>query len=155
NQWWTAVQIRHHVNRIAKLEWEKDGAWINVDRVDYNYFVEANGMGPGPYHFRVTDIFGHTLEDTGIGFIEGGVVDGKGQFPPCQGDVAPRSGRSRPPPRPPPPTPSRPRPRPRPRLRRHCPPRRQNRRPCCRRSSCRTSAVSSGRSREADRTRPH
>ena len=83
NQWWTAVQIRHHENRIAKFEYEKDGAWVEVSRTDYNYFVEAAGMGPGPYHFRVTDIFGQTLEDSGIPFTEGGVVDGTGQFPTC------------------------------------------------------------------------
>ena len=83
NQWWTAVQIRHHENRIAKFEYEKDGAWVAVGRTDYNYFVEAAGMGPGPYHFRVTDIFGQTLEDSGIPFTEGGVVDGTGQFPTC------------------------------------------------------------------------
>ena len=83
NQWWTAVQIRRHVHRIAKLEYEKDGAFIEVARTDYNYFVEDAGMGPGPYHFRVTDVLGQTLEDTGIPFIEAGIVDGKGQFPAC------------------------------------------------------------------------
>ena len=83
NQWWTAVQIRHHRNRIAKFEYEKDGAFVEVARTDYNYFVEDQGMGPGPYHFRVTDIAGQVLEDTGIPFQEGGVVDGKGQFAAC------------------------------------------------------------------------
>ena len=83
NQWWTAVQIRHHQNRIAKFEYEKDGAWVEVLRTDYNYFVEDQGMGPGPYHFRVTDIAGQVLEDSGIPFQEGGVIDGTGQFPPC------------------------------------------------------------------------
>ena len=83
NQWWTAVQIRGHNQRIATVEYERDGAWISVPRVDYNYFVEENGMGPGPYHFRVTDVLGQSVEDTGIEFIEGGVVPGKSQFPPC------------------------------------------------------------------------
>ncbi|MFO0585907.1 MAG: expansin EXLX1 family cellulose-binding protein [Polyangiaceae bacterium] len=83
NQWWTAVQIRHHQNRIAKFEYEKDGAWVEVARTDYNYFVEAAGMGPGPYHFRVTDIAGQVLEDSGIPFQEGGVIDGTGQFASC------------------------------------------------------------------------
>lgn len=83
NQWWTAVQIRHHSNRIAKFEYDNAGTWVEVGRTDYNYFVEDQGMGPGPYHFRVTDIFGQSVEDEGIVFQEGGVVDGKGQFPPC------------------------------------------------------------------------
>lgn len=83
NQWWTAVQLRRHANRIAKFEYEKDGTWVEVPRLEYNYFVEEQGMGPGPYHFRVTDVLGQVLEDEGIGFVEGGVVDGKGQFAAC------------------------------------------------------------------------
>ena len=83
NQWWTAVQIRHHSNRVAKFEYDAAGTWVEVPRTDYNYFVEDQGMGPGPYHFRVTDIFGQSVEDDGIAFVEGGVVDGKSQFPPC------------------------------------------------------------------------
>ena len=77
------MQIRHHTHRIAKFEYEKDGAMVEVPRLDYNYFVEETGMGPGPYHFRVTDVLGQVVEDEGIGFVEGGVVDGTGQFPPC------------------------------------------------------------------------
>jgi expansin (peptidoglycan-binding protein) len=57
--------------------------WKSIPRVDYNYFIEDQAMGDGPYHFRVTDVLGQTLEDQGIGFVEGGVVDGKGQFTPC------------------------------------------------------------------------
>jgi expansin (peptidoglycan-binding protein) len=84
NQWWTAVQIRHHSNRIAKFEYDKGGGnWVSVARTSYNYFVEDKGMGPGPYHFRVTDIFGQTVEDEGIPFGDGSVVDGKANFPPC------------------------------------------------------------------------
>lgn len=83
NQWWTAVQIRRHAHRIAKFEYEKSGSWVEVPRVDYNYFVEESGMGPGPYHFRVTDVLGQVVEDSGIAFVEGGVVDGTGQFAPC------------------------------------------------------------------------
>jgi expansin (peptidoglycan-binding protein) len=68
NQWWTAVQVRNHRNPIAKLE--------------YRNFVEPAGMGPGPYTFRVTDIYGNVLTDSGIPHTEGGSVDGAGQFPP-------------------------------------------------------------------------
>lgn len=83
NQWWTAVQIRNHRNPIIKLEYrESNGSWINVPRTTYNYFVESSGMGPGPYTFRVTDVFGHSLVDSGIPHIENGTVSGSGQFPP-------------------------------------------------------------------------
>ncbi|MBK8253626.1 MAG: hypothetical protein IPK82_13285 [Polyangiaceae bacterium] len=83
NQWWSAVQVRNATERIAKFEVEKDGAMIEVGRTSYNYFVDDQGMGPGPYHFRVTDVRGNVLEDEGISFIEGGIVEGKAQFPLC------------------------------------------------------------------------
>jgi expansin len=82
NQWWTAVQVRNHRNPIAKLEYrQSNGTYKAVTRTDYNYFVEASGMGPGPYAFRVTDIYSHVLTDTGIPFVEGGVISGTAQFP--------------------------------------------------------------------------
>lgn len=84
NQWWSAVQVRNHRNPIAKLEYRRsNGQWITVNRVSYNYFVEPSGMGPGPYSFRVTDIYGNVLTDSGIGFVEGGTVNGRAQFPPA------------------------------------------------------------------------
>jgi expansin (peptidoglycan-binding protein) len=84
NQWWTAVQIRHHRNPIAKFEYRNGGGqWVEVPRVSYNFFVQTNpGMGVGPYSFRVTDWYGNTLTDSGIPFIENGTVNGAGQFPP-------------------------------------------------------------------------
>ena len=84
NQWWTAVQLRNHANRVAAVEYlDEAGAWREVPRVDYNFFVADWGMGPGPYSLRVTDVYGHVLEDTGIAHVEGGDVAGAGQFPAC------------------------------------------------------------------------
>lgn len=83
NQWWTAVQVRNHRYPIARLEYFTDGSWRNVRRLSYNYFVESSGMGPGPYTFRVTDLFGHVLVDNGIPHIENGSVPGARQFPLC------------------------------------------------------------------------
>jgi expansin (peptidoglycan-binding protein) len=84
NQWWTAVQVRNHRNPIAKFEYRTSGGqWVTVPRVSYNYFVQTNpGMGVGPYTFRVTDMYSHTLTDSGIPFIENGTVNGARQFPP-------------------------------------------------------------------------
>jgi expansin (peptidoglycan-binding protein) len=54
-----------------------------VPRTDYNYFVQTNpGMGSGPYSFRVTDLYGNVLTDSGIAHIETGTIDGAAQFPP-------------------------------------------------------------------------
>jgi expansin len=83
NPWWTAVQIRNHRNPIARFEYRTaDGSFKTVPRVEYNYFVETAGMGPGPYTFRVTDIYGNTLTDSGIEFLENGDRSGSAQFPP-------------------------------------------------------------------------
>jgi expansin (peptidoglycan-binding protein) len=83
NQWWTAVQMRNHRNPIAKFEYWNGSQWVTVPRVSYNYFVQSNpGMGVGPYTYRVTDMYGNTLTDTSIPFVENGTVNGAGQFPP-------------------------------------------------------------------------
>ena len=84
NAWWTAVQIRNHRYGIAKLEYAGDkGAWVEVPRLDYNYFVAASGMGPGPYTFRVTDVNGAVIEDRGVPHVENGDSVGTNQFPLC------------------------------------------------------------------------
>lgn len=84
NQWWTAVQIRNHRNPIAKLEYrDGNGQWVPVPRTSYNYFVQTDpGMGLGPFAFRVTDIYGNILSDSGIPHIENGTINGAAQFPP-------------------------------------------------------------------------
>ena len=84
NQWWTAVQVRNHRYPVRSLEYlTPQHTYKLVNRVDYNYFVEPAGMGPGPYTFRVTDMYGHTLVDTAIVPVENGDVSGRAQFPPC------------------------------------------------------------------------
>lgn len=86
NQWWTAVQIRGHRYPIASVEYKADdGSYRSVARESYNYFVEPNGMGPGPYTLRVTDVYGQALEDTGVAFVEAGDSTGASQFPVCGG----------------------------------------------------------------------
>lgn len=83
NAYWTAVQVRHHLARIAKFEVMKNGAYVAVGRESYNYFVDASGMGPGPYSFRVTDVYGDAIEDSGIALEVQQEVPGKAQFPAC------------------------------------------------------------------------
>lgn len=82
SQYWTAVQVRNHRNPIAKLEYRaSDGSFKEVARKEYNYFVVEQGMGPGPYTFRITDIYGHTLTDENIMLKVAEEIKGAGQFP--------------------------------------------------------------------------
>jgi expansin (peptidoglycan-binding protein) len=86
NQWWTAVQVRNHRNPIAKFEYRPTIGSVpfkQVARTDYNYFLEASGMGEGPYTFRVTDILGNVIVSSNIPLSNPGVeINGSGQFPP-------------------------------------------------------------------------
>lgn len=84
NAWWTAVQIRNHRNAIATFEFERDGAFVEVPRVDYNYFVEESGMGEGPFTFRITDVLGNTIEDSDIALLDDADAPGGTQFPACE-----------------------------------------------------------------------
>jgi expansin (peptidoglycan-binding protein) len=80
SQWWTAIQVRNHRVPVTKLEYWKNGAWVNVKRESYNYFVEPAGMGTGPIKVRVTASDGQTLEDTLPGANENALYDGAAQF---------------------------------------------------------------------------
>ncbi len=83
NQWWTGVQVRNHRHAIAKFEIEKDGAFTAVPREDYNYFVAESGFGPGPFKFRVTDVYGGVVVDEGIELGDAMTRRGASQLPPC------------------------------------------------------------------------
>jgi expansin (peptidoglycan-binding protein) len=83
NAYWTAIQIRNGRYPIAKVEAMKGGAYVEVPRLDYNYFVQADGLGNGPYQLRVTDQRGHVVEDTGIALGDNVTRTGASQFDSC------------------------------------------------------------------------
>lgn len=83
SQYWAAIQIRNHRYPIATLEAQVGGAYQALDRVEYNYFIESAGLGPGPYALRVTDTRGHVIEDTGIAVGDNVTRTGASQFPAC------------------------------------------------------------------------
>jgi expansin (peptidoglycan-binding protein) len=80
SQWWTAVQARNHRVPIRSLVWNKGGTWIDVQRANYNYFVEAAGMGTGAVRLRIVSWDGQTLEDTVPGVMENQTFAGAAQF---------------------------------------------------------------------------
>ena len=84
-EYWAGVQVRNHRYPVAKFEYYDSSAnkYVELPREEYNYFTAASGLGgPGPYTFRVTDIYGHQLVDTGIAMNSTGTpVDGRANFP--------------------------------------------------------------------------
>ena len=84
NQWWMAVQIRNHRYPVYSLEYlTPQNTFKSLGRVDYNYFVDYNGIGRGPFTFRVTDIYGHVLVDSSIVLDTKRNIPGMRQFPLC------------------------------------------------------------------------
>lgn len=82
SKWWTAIQVRNHRLPVTKLEYQKSGAWVEMKRSDYNYFLEESGVGdtPSGLRVRVTAADGQTLEDTLPGIEAEATVTGSGQF---------------------------------------------------------------------------
>lgn len=83
NAYWTAIQIRNHRYPIAQLDAMQGTAYVTIPRLDYNYFVQASGLGAGPYALRVTDVHGHVLDDAGIALGDNITESGAAQFASC------------------------------------------------------------------------
>ncbi len=85
SQWWAAIQVRNHNYPVMKMEYYKDGEWINLEKTEYNHFIGTN-MGLGAFQVRITDIRGNTVTDTISSLPENGTsevyfVPGNVQFP--------------------------------------------------------------------------
>jgi expansin (peptidoglycan-binding protein) len=83
NAYWAAIQIRNARYPIATLEAQAGGGWTSIARADYNYFVDANGLGAGPFTLRVTDQRGQVLEDGHIALGASIGESGASQFATC------------------------------------------------------------------------
>jgi expansin (peptidoglycan-binding protein) len=83
NAFWTAIQVRNARYPIAKLEAMVGGAYVEVPRLDYNYFVKSDGLGNGPYQLRVTDQRGNVVDDTGIALGDNVTRTGADQLATC------------------------------------------------------------------------
>ncbi|MFD3307326.1 expansin EXLX1 family cellulose-binding protein [Streptomyces sp. NPDC058694] len=62
---WCGIQAIGHRNPVARLEVRAGGAWRQLPRTEYNYFISADGSGCGG-SIRVTDIYGEQVTLTGI-----------------------------------------------------------------------------------------
>ena len=81
-EFWCGVQVRNHRYPITRLEYMKDGEWVEIERRAYNYF-ESRDMGAGPFDFRITDIYGQVIVDKGIPLStdDTEIIQGHVQFP--------------------------------------------------------------------------
>lgn len=57
-----------------KMEYEKDGKWINMEKMDYNYFVSIN-VGIGFFKVRMIDICGKVVKDIILKLFESGMFN--------------------------------------------------------------------------------
>lgn len=81
SEFWCGVQLLDHRYPIAKLEYlNDDGEFVEIERRRYNYF-ESMEMGPGPFTFRATDIYGQVIVDRDIPLVLDEKIEGKSQFP--------------------------------------------------------------------------
>lgn len=80
---WTAIQVRNARYPIAKLEAMTAGGYVELPRVDYNYFIKSDGLGAGPYQLRVTDQRGNVVEDHGVALGDDVTRAGAGQLATC------------------------------------------------------------------------
>jgi expansin (peptidoglycan-binding protein) len=79
---WVGIQVRNHRHGVARLEAERDGAWTEIPRETYNYFVQSGGLGAGPVTLRVTDVYGFAVEDT-VAIGDAVERPGASQLPAC------------------------------------------------------------------------
>ncbi|CUU59809.1 Peptidoglycan-binding domain-containing protein, expansin [Parafrankia irregularis] len=77
--YWLALQVRQHRNLVTSLEVRVNGVWTPLRREMWNYFIAPNGLGPGPFTVRITDVFGERLVHT-VSLSPGTTQQATGQF---------------------------------------------------------------------------
>ncbi|EFC84212.1 Rare lipoprotein A [Parafrankia sp. EUN1f] len=77
--YWLALQVRQHRNLVTSLEVRVNGTWTPLRREMWNYFIAPNGLGPGPFTVRITDVFGERLVHT-VNLSPGTTQQATGQF---------------------------------------------------------------------------
>lgn len=82
---WTAIQVRNHIYPVMKMEFYRNGSWINMEKTPWNHFI-ADNIGTATPRIRITDIRGFTVEDTIDSIPESGnkpsfIIPGNVQFP--------------------------------------------------------------------------
>jgi expansin (peptidoglycan-binding protein) len=80
SQFWTAIQVENTKVPVAALAIQKGGAFVDVHRESYDYFVDPAGAGSGNVVVRITSFDGQVLEDTLPAAASNVTATGSGQF---------------------------------------------------------------------------
>ncbi|HNZ98963.1 expansin EXLX1 family cellulose-binding protein [Ruminococcus sp.] len=82
-KYWFEMQVFNQKYPIYSLELLQNGKYIEVPREEYNYFNLKGAVEPGPFTFRITDIYGHVVIEEGVDLKDNDVTPVKGtkQFP--------------------------------------------------------------------------
>lgn len=88
NPYYIKVQVRNHRYPINKLEVRgNSGVFMQLPKTEDNFFSSTWPSGPenGPYDFRITNILGDTILETGIPLLTNNdsVFTGTNQFAVC------------------------------------------------------------------------
>lgn len=62
SRYWAAIQVRHHIYPVVKLEVKQGSTWTSLPKTPYNHFVGTN-LGNKPLSIRITDIRGKVITD--------------------------------------------------------------------------------------------
>jgi expansin (peptidoglycan-binding protein) len=72
--YWLALLVMDHGNALTRVRVSSGGgAWHDLTRASYNYWIFASGLGSGPFTVAITDDQGHTATVGGVK-LEPGVV---------------------------------------------------------------------------------
>jgi expansin (peptidoglycan-binding protein) len=86
SQYWLALRFDNHGNTLTSAELKVGGGWQKLQRTDFNYWIDDNGAGGGPFSVRLTDSTGRQtvvsniklspeqVQRTGVNMYSGGAA---------------------------------------------------------------------------------
>lgn len=78
-KYWTAIQLRNLRYGVKKLEYQKNGQWVNIPRVQFNFFIEPAGINT-PMVLRATSVLGEQLTFNNVAINTAQDYDTQQQF---------------------------------------------------------------------------
>jgi expansin (peptidoglycan-binding protein) len=84
--YWLALRFDNHGNALTSAELKVGSAWQKLQRTDFNYWIDENGAGGGPFTVRLTDASGRQtvvpaiklapeqVQRTGVSMYSGGAA---------------------------------------------------------------------------------